>query len=797
MAATVDLSPLRLEERAAPPLAKPSQGRRDAGSPQAPGDNSERVIHLQNRLTQLGHPALADGVFGPKTDEQVRAFQGKHGLTPDGVVGPKTTEALRSPPDPAEFGDGGGLDAGEVAATAELANDDIGDGTDGADPADFQPGPALHKGVGVGEQEGNEDVKALQGALGVATDGRFGPETHGAVKKFQRKMGLNPDGIVGDKTQRALVGSKAAEAQKAAAKPVAKKVAKPASKQPQLTEANDPGGLIRRAFAELEEGKLSAADRKALPKGAYVFPDRAPHSGAYPIHDEGHARAALARVKQHGSPDEQAKVKAAVSRRYPKLQEAQVETYTDEQLSEAVEALTAEELAEAADSMRKANTPEPFSTSKTSNWVARGGGLPPYIQHIAHDIAEKRGKSVSNAIAIAIGVVKRWARGGGSVDSGTRAAASKALAQWEKLKAGNAAKKEAKKLTEATEPPSHLVSRALREIEEAWSPKAREAALAARRAHSGGNALPPLHSVKSMGKDDRNKHVADVISSRGVGGLSPDDAEHLMKHMVKPAEADTTVHTTTGDAKNRMMRTGHSFAQGKTVAFEGHQSGSESATVAKQFAGGSKEHVHIEVPKGTPVYRPSEHNDMFRNEREVVLPHGTRVQVHKSETKDGVTHHYGKVVGPAGVGEKAKKKAKGAVNKVAKKVAKLTEAEMRDATLLRALREAGYEIEEAKREGKMKCPKCDHMVPGGAAKCPNCDHDMSKARSALGGKLSEAQTRADTPGFTSAERVRLGQARARVASLGTSPERRAAQSEVDKLEAERRKRAQQEAPARI
>lgn len=36
-------------------------------------------------------------------------------------------------------------------------------------------------------------------------------------------------------------------------------------------------------------------------------------------------------------------------------------------------------LSEAADSLAKASTPEPFSRSRTSNWVARGGGLPPYI----------------------------------------------------------------------------------------------------------------------------------------------------------------------------------------------------------------------------------------------------------------------------------------------------------------------------------------------------------------------------------------------------------------------------------
>lgn len=39
--------------------------------------------------------------------------------------------------------------------------------------------------------------------------------------------------------------------------------------------------------------RLSMAARSALPRSAYVFPDRAPGHGSYPIPDRGHAVAAL------------------------------------------------------------------------------------------------------------------------------------------------------------------------------------------------------------------------------------------------------------------------------------------------------------------------------------------------------------------------------------------------------------------------------------------------------------------------------------------------------------------------
>lgn len=73
------------------------------------------------------------------------------------------------------------------------------------------------------------------------------------------------------------------------------------------------------------------------------------------------------------------------------------------------------------------------------NWVERSGGLPDYVCRIARAV-RKTGKTTSQAIAIAVSRVKKWATGAG-VDADTQAKAVKALAQWEKLKVKNKAKK--------------------------------------------------------------------------------------------------------------------------------------------------------------------------------------------------------------------------------------------------------------------------------------------------------------------------------------------------------------------
>lgn len=59
----------------------------------------------------------------------------------------------------------------------------------------------------------------------------------------------------------------------------------------------------------------STKQRKKLSKKSFALPGKR----KYPIPDKAHARNALARVAQNGTPAEQKKVKAAVKKRFPSI----------------------------------------------------------------------------------------------------------------------------------------------------------------------------------------------------------------------------------------------------------------------------------------------------------------------------------------------------------------------------------------------------------------------------------------------------------------------------------------------
>jgi hypothetical protein len=60
----------------------------------APAAHAEHVRHLQRQLTIHGFPAVDDGVFGPNTENRLRAFQRSRQLRVDGIVGPMTWISL-------------------------------------------------------------------------------------------------------------------------------------------------------------------------------------------------------------------------------------------------------------------------------------------------------------------------------------------------------------------------------------------------------------------------------------------------------------------------------------------------------------------------------------------------------------------------------------------------------------------------------------------------------------------------------------------------------------------------------
>jgi len=85
----------------------------------------------------------------------------------------------------------------------------------------------------------------------------------------------------------------------------------------------------RTGYDAVELAELTSKARKKLPKQAFAVPSKRSKSGGtggYPIPDESHARNALARVAQFGTPSEKAQVRAAVARKFPNIGKAKSAT---------------------------------------------------------------------------------------------------------------------------------------------------------------------------------------------------------------------------------------------------------------------------------------------------------------------------------------------------------------------------------------------------------------------------------------------------------------------------------------
>lgn len=119
--------------------------------------------------------------------------------------------------------------------------------------------------------------------------------------------------------------------------------------------------------------------------------------------------------------------------------------------------------------LREKRTPETPVVSTVHNklgthglWKDKSAQLPAYIQSVAHAM-EAAGHSESEAVEMAVGIVKGWAAGRaahGHVHPDVQAAAAKAIAEWDALKASH---NKSKRADRSTPPPAALIDAAVAE----------------------------------------------------------------------------------------------------------------------------------------------------------------------------------------------------------------------------------------------------------------------------------------------------------------------------------------------
>ncbi|HUA31002.1 MAG TPA: peptidoglycan-binding protein [Streptosporangiaceae bacterium] len=125
------------------------------------GDRGPRVIKVQLLLNQHGIRVKVDGRFDFKTKLAVKFFQKRHGIFPSGIVTARTWEALIVTVRKGSFG--------PAVAAVQF------------------------------------ELRFVYGYKFVKVDGKFGQQTLWAVRLFQKRFHLFPDGVVGPRTWNALV----------------------------------------------------------------------------------------------------------------------------------------------------------------------------------------------------------------------------------------------------------------------------------------------------------------------------------------------------------------------------------------------------------------------------------------------------------------------------------------------------------------------------------------------------------------------------------------------------------------
>jgi peptidoglycan hydrolase-like protein with peptidoglycan-binding domain len=222
-----------------------------------------QVAGLQVALQLQGfYAGPIDAVQGPQTRAAVEEFQRGRGLVPDGLAGPRTRAALGKLGRPL-YGKRvlhRGLVGWDVAVLQYLLAE-----------RGFSPGPP---------------------------DGRFGKRTVKALVAFQRAQGLEPDGVLGTETGRALCAHPSCAFRPPKPRP------KPVEPAPQyLRYLVRPGDTLtaigeRYGLAVATVARVNALDAdRILPAGATIRIPFVPACRSAAAHDD--VRAVLDRYAEH------------------------------------------------------------------------------------------------------------------------------------------------------------------------------------------------------------------------------------------------------------------------------------------------------------------------------------------------------------------------------------------------------------------------------------------------------------------------------------------------------------------
>ena len=149
-------------------VSNPNEGNDDCVAKDNSNAELRNTLEIQKFLTSNGFkPGPIDGQSGPQTVAAIKAFQTINGLLADGIVGNKTKASMRSY-------------TGCVTNTCTARD---------------------NRNANLNSVEGIQTYLSNNGFNPGIIDGEMGSYTKEAIKAFQRKVGLIPDGVAGARTK--------------------------------------------------------------------------------------------------------------------------------------------------------------------------------------------------------------------------------------------------------------------------------------------------------------------------------------------------------------------------------------------------------------------------------------------------------------------------------------------------------------------------------------------------------------------------------------------------------------------